>query len=242
MRAALVLASIFVLSACNMRADAEPGDVASGGGTQRSYNLTGFKAVSLAGSQDVIVRVGAAHSVRAQGDAETLDRLSIEVEGSSLRIGMKKGKWTDLGSRSSRTTIYVTLPAIDAAAVTGSGDMRVDRVEGTRFSANVTGSGDLDIAAMRVAEANFSVTGSGGIRASGSAQRTSTSVTGSGEVDIAGLDTGTASFQVMGSGDVRARVTQQASVSLMGSGDVSITGPARCSVSKKGSGNVRCGA
>jgi hypothetical protein len=223
-----------------MSADAQRNaDRPRGQTTQRSYDLTGFKAVSLAGSQDVIVRVGPAFSVRAEGEAEMLDRLDIQVEGSSLRVGMKKGNWMDFGSRS-KTTIYVTLPALEAAAVAGSGDMRIDRVEGNRFSAAVSGSGDLAVGAIRVADAEFAVTGSGAIRASGSAERASSSVTGSGDLDLGGLETGTAAVAVVGSGDVRARVMQQANVSIIGSGDVSISGPAKCSVTKKGSGDVRC--
>jgi hypothetical protein len=238
MRAALLLASVLVLAACNMAANAQR-DQGGGGATQRSYDLTGFNAVSLAGSQDVIVRVGPAHSVRAEGDAKMLERLSIEVEGGNLRIGMKKGNWSDFGSRS-KTTIHVTLPALEAAAIAGSGDMRIDRVEGNRFSATVSGSGDLSIDAVRVADAEFAVTGSGAIRASGNAQRASNSVTGSGDLDLGGLETGTAAMAIVGSGDIRARVMQQANVSIIGSGDVSISGPAKCSVTKRGSGNVRC--
>jgi hypothetical protein len=240
MRAALLLTSVLALAACNMSADAQRNDDRPRGPTtQRSYNLTGFTGVSLAGSQDVIVRVGPAHSVRADGEAEMLDRLDIQVEGGSLRIGMKKGNWMDFGSRSN-TTIHVTLPTLEAAAIAGSGDMRIDRVEGNRFSASVSGSGDLSIEAVRVADAEFAVTGSGAIRASGNAQRASSSVTGSGDMDLGGLETGTAAMAIVGSGDIRARVMQQANVSIMGSGDVSISGPAKCSVTKKGSGDVRC--
>jgi hypothetical protein len=240
MRAALLLVSVLSLAACNMAADAQRNnDRPRGPTTQRSYDLTGFKGVSLAGSQDVIVRVGPAFSVRAEGEAEMLDRLDIQVERGSLRVGMKRGNWTDFGSRS-KTVIHVTLPALEAAAVAGSGDMRIDRVEGNRFSAAVSGSGDLSVDAVRVADAEFAVTGSGAIRAAGSAQRASSSVTGSGDLDLGGLETGTAAVAVVGSGDVRARVMQQANVSIVGSGDVSISGPAKCAVSKKGSGNVRC--
>jgi hypothetical protein len=240
MRASLLLASVLIVAGSNMPAEAQRSDGYSGSATKRSYNLTGFNGVSLAGSQDVIVSVGPAHSVRAEGEAEMLDRLDMSVEGRSLRIGMKRGNWLNFGSRS-KTRIFVTLPAIEAAAVAGSGDMRIDRVQGSRFSGRVAGSGDLQIGAMRVGEAEFAISGSGGIRASGTAQRASSSVTGSGDIDIGGLETRTARVAVVGSGDVRARAMQQANVTIRGSGDVSISGSAKCSVSKKGSGDVRCG-
>jgi hypothetical protein len=242
MRTTLVLASALILGACNMAADAQEGPAGGGQRSQRSFDLAGFDAVSLAGPHDVIVTVGPAHSVRAEGDAETLGRLKIEVQGSSLKIGMERGNWPDGWKRDRpKTTIYVTLPAIRAAAIAGSGDMRVDRVETNRFAGSIAGSGDLRIASLRATDADFSIAGSGGITAAGSASSTDISVAGSGDVNLEGFETRTAAVSVVGSGDVRARAMESASVSIMGSGDVTLTGTARCSVNKRGSGSVNCG-
>jgi hypothetical protein len=241
MRKISLLACVAALGACNMAADAREGSDA-GPMTQRSYNLAGFDAVSLAGSHDVIVRVGPAHSVRAEGPAAVLDRLEIEVENGSLKIGTKRGPgWSFSGNRP-RTVIHVTMPAIRAAAIGGSGDMRIDPVEGGRFAASIGGSGDMDIASLRVGGADFSIAGSGGIRAAGRADQANVSVQGSGDMDLEALETRTASVSVIGSGDVRARAMSAANVSIMGSGDVSITGSARCNVNKMGSGSLRCGS
>jgi hypothetical protein len=157
-----------------MAADAQQGPSPGGGGTQRSFNLAGFDSVSLAGPHDVVVTVGPRHRVRAEGDAETLDRLNVEVDGTRLKIGMKKGNWTSgWKNNRSKTIVYVTLPALRAAAIAGSGDMRVDNVQSDRFDASIAGSGDLQIASLRAGDAKFSIAGSGNITAAaGSAQRT----------------------------------------------------------------------
>lgn len=240
MRKAMILVSTLVLAACNMVAEAQGGsDRASGPVTQRSYDLTGFDEVALAGSQDVIVAVGGAHAVRAEGPAEVLDRLDIRVEGDTLRVGMKKGNWSWSSDRP-RTRIFVTLPALRAAAVAGSGDMQVDRVAGNSFSASVAGSGDLQIAELKVGEAQFSVAGSGDIRAVGTAERSNVSVAGSGDVDTSGLQVRTTSASVVGSGDVRVHASDTANVSIVGSGDVWVAGSARCTINKRGSGEVHC--
>lgn len=240
MRSALILASMLALGACNMAAEAQEG---SGGGqrAERRFDLAGFDAVLLAGPHDVIVTVGAAHSVRAEGDPETLDRVEIEVEGGTLRIGAKKGKWSFGWTDRAKTTIYVSLPAIRAASIAGSGDMRVDRVQSERFAASIAGSGDLQIAALRTADAKFSIAGSGNISASGTAQRAGISIAGSGDVNLEGFEARSAEVSIVGSGDVRARAMETADVSIMGSGDVMLSGSARCNVNKRGSGSVRCG-
>ncbi len=240
MRGAFLLATVFALAACNMAADAQPG-AGSAKMTQRSYQLAGFTGVSVAGPHDVVVAVGPAYSVRAEGPAELLDRLEIKLEGRNLEIGTRKGKWPNGSRHSDKVRIHVTMPVIEAASVAGSGDIRIDRVEGSRFAGSIGGSGDIDVAALRVGEASFSVAGSGNIRASGSAGRSSVSVAGSGDVDLEALEARTASVSIVGSGDVRARAMETADVSIMGSGDVTLSGSARCSVSKMGSGSVRCG-
>lgn len=240
MRAALILAATGLLGACNMSANAEGGDQSAGPATQRSFDLAGFDSVSLAGPHDVIVRVGGAHSVRAEGGSAVLDRLEMKVDGSNLEIGTKRGNWSFRNAP--KTTIFVTMPAIRAAAIAGSGDMRIDRAEGQDFSAAIGGSGDIEVAALRVQEGNFSIAGSGNIRASGSAGRSKVSIAGSGDVDVSGVEARSADVSIVGSGNVRARAMEKADVSIMGSGDVDISGPAKCSVNKMGSGGVRCGA
>ena len=242
MRVAILLSTL-ALTACNS-AEAQRGDTASAGpATQRSYDLAGFQGVGLAGSQNVIVTVGPAYSIRAEGDAESLDRLDIRVENGTLKIGAKKNSWSvGWNSNRPRTTVYVSVPALASAAIAGSGDMRIDRVQGQRFAASIAGSGDMDIAALRVGEAKFSIAGSGGIKAAGNAATSNISIAGSGDLDLQGLETRTASISVMGSGNVRARAMETANVSVMGSGDVNIEGSARCTVNKRGSGGVRCGA
>lgn len=230
-----ILGAAALLGACTSNAK-EGGEAR----TQRDFPVPAFDRVTLAGSHDVVVSVGGASAVRAEGDAEALDRLEVRVEDGHLRIGSRgRGGWTWSGHR--RVTVYVTAPALAGAAVTGSGDMRVDRVEGPSFDGAVTGSGDLEVGAVRVGRASFSVTGSGNLRAAGSAEQARVSVTGSGDADLVGLDSRSAEVRVMGSGDASLRATQTAAVTLTGSGDVSVSGGARCSVRKHGSGDVRCG-
>jgi hypothetical protein len=240
MRNAIILASVLALGACG-GAFAETRD--DGPAVQRGFNVGGFNSVALGGAHNVVVTVGGAPSVRAVGPAAALDRLDIRVENGALRIGSKREDHWNFGFRHDRprVTIYVTVPALASASIGGSGDMRIDKVEGERFSAQIGGSGDMQIGQLRVGEAAFSVAGSGDVKAAGAAQRTQISIAGSGDVDLPNLESRRASISVVGSGDVRARVMEAADVSVMGSGDVIIGGGAKCSIHKMGSGDVRCG-
>ena len=237
--AAALLSTVLIATACHAGGHAEETRPM----VQRNIQVPGpFDRIALAGSTDVVVAVGGAPSIRAEGEAETLDRLEITVEGGQLHIGLRAGSrgWFHWGSRRG-VTVHVTVPALAAASIAGSGDMRIDRVEGPRFAGSVTGSGDLDVGALAVGEASFSVTGSGDIRAAGRSQRASATVVGSGDLRLGGLETANATLSVAGSGDIGIRATETAAVELRGSGDVTVSGPARCTIDKSGSGDVHCG-
>ena len=242
MRLAVILLAGLAAAACNMTASAQKGEGRGGPAVQPSYALTGFDAVGSAGSHDVIVTVGGQHAVRAEGDAETLDRLEIEVEDGTLKIRPRKDSSWSMGWGDDRpkTRIFVSMPSIRAAAVAGSGDIQIDRVQGDRFKASVAGSGDIQIAQMQVREAEFAIAGSGDIKASGTAESTSAKIAGSGDIDIGGVQVRTASASIAGSGDIHINASETADISIVGSGNVDVAGSARCNVSKRGSGEVRC--
>ena len=101
---------------------------------QRDFQVGAFDRVALAGSHDVVVTVGGAPSVRAEGDAEALERLDIRVENGELRIGIASAA---AGSRSATIAASPSTspcPALDGASIGGSGDIRIDRVAGRSAS------------------------------------------------------------------------------------------------------------
>ena len=239
----LALGLIIPLAACSFswNGDTEgSGAAASGAGATRTYQVTGFNGIDLRGSDDVDVRVGAGFSIRAEGPAEQLDRLRIDRDGDTLDIGRQKN--SNFGwSKGAKVKIFVTVPRLTDASVSGSGNMAIDRIEGSSFEGGVAGSGNLDVAALRVDDARFSVAGSGNVHASGTVRSLKVEIAGSGDVDATRLRAQSASVEVAGSGSVRAVVDGPAQVDMMGSGDVDLGPNARCTTSKMGSGSVRCG-
>jgi hypothetical protein len=242
MRSAMILVSVLLLGACNLSANAEgrDGGGEAGPAARRDFQVGGFERISLAGSHNVIVQVGGAPSVRAEGDAKLIERLEITVEGGELRIGSKESFSFGFKGHRKPLTIHVTAPSLTAANLSGSGDLRIDKVEGERFAGAISGSGDIDVAALKVGQADFSISGSGRIRAVGTAQSSNAAIAGSGDLDLAQFEVRTTKVDIAGSGDVQTRAMESADISIMGSGDVTVSGPAKCNVSKMGGGDVRC--
>lgn len=207
---------------------------------QRSFEVGAFNEVEVAGAHDVIVTVGGAPSVRAEGDREALERLEVEVEDGRLRIGHRRSRnWFGGGSRRG-VTVHVTAPTLAGASLAGSGDLRVDRVQAETFTAGLAGSGDLEIGELRAQRARFSIAGSGGINAAGAVEQAEVSIAGSGDVSLDSLAVRRASVEVAGSGDVSLSASETVEGSIMGSGNLTVRGSAQCSVTRMGSGTIRC--
>lgn len=241
--AALIAALPLLACSYHSDDDSKPGVAGSGTGTSRNYAVADFTGVDLRGSDDVDIRVGTGFSVRAEGPSAELDKLKIEKVGDTLRIGRINGSGFQWGGGSHKgVTVFVTMPRIAEAAIAGSGNMSVDRVDGQSFKGESAGSGDLDVASLNVQTGDFSIAGSGGMKLKGSSRHLKIAIAGSGDVDAGGLKAEGADVSVAGSGGVRADVTGPAQVSVMGSGDVDLGSGAKCSTSKMGSGDVHCGS
>lgn len=230
------------LAACSYASSSEMTGTkiaASGSGATRSYAVDDFSKVQLRGSDDVDVRVGTGFSVRAEGPSEELDKLEIVRDGDQLKVGRKSQSGISWGSHA-KVKVYVTMPRIAAASVAGSGDMAIDRAEGSSFDASVAGSGDLAVAALAVDRASLNIAGSGGLSAAGTTRTLNVSIAGSGDVSARGLKAASASVSIMGSGNLAAAVEGPAKVTIMGSGDAALGPKAQCTTTKMGSGSVTC--
>lgn len=230
--------STAVLTIGGVAANAQSGASSS----QRSYQVGAFDSVTAAGPNNVVVTVGGGTSVRAEGPADILDRMEVVVEDGDLEIRPRREfrnnyRWND----SRKATFYVSAPRLNAAAIAGSGDMRIDRIVGDKFSGSIAGSGNLDVASLRVSNAHLSIAGSGDLSARGSANRSHLSIAGSGNLKVRDVASRNASVSIAGSGNVDLNAAETADISIVGSGDVDVAGTARCSVSRIGGGAVRCG-
>jgi hypothetical protein len=232
---AALLAGV-ALGACSTSGGAQ----ASGVQGQRSFEVGAFETVELEGSHNVVVQVGPAPSVRAEGDTAALERLDIRVENGRLRIGTERSGW-NLFRSGGRVTVYVTTPTLSGADIAGSGDVRVGPVQSQRFAGSIAGSGNLFLERLQAETAAFDIAGSGSVRAAGQARQASIDIAGSGDAELSGLQAQNAEVSIAGSGNVALHASERVSGEIMGSGDVSVTGGARCSITKLGSGDVSCG-
>ena len=234
MRNTVLIIPALLLSACGV-AESTP----SGPSGTRSFDVSGFDEVELAGSDNVRIIAGPAFSVQATGPEKTLEKLKIEVSGSTLSIGRKRSM--SIGwSNDKSALVTVTMPMIKGATLAGSGDMAVDSVAAPEFEADLAGSGNLTVKSAQVERLKVNLAGSGNVTLAGATKSIDVSIAGSGNVMAKDVSATDADISIAGSGNVDARASGAASVSILGSGDVNISGTANCKTTKMGSGSVRC--
>lgn len=210
---------------------------------EESWMVENFEAISVGGSHDVVVTTGESQRVVAIGDRDALDRLSVKVEGRTLKIGTRSsgGDWLPWSGGNRSVDIRVTVPVLTEARLGGSGDMAISMMKGETVKLSLAGSGDMSVGRIDAESAQLSIAGGGDMVVNGVCRTADYRISGSGTIDGSRLACRSLDASVAGSGDVAASASESAKVSVAGSGDVTISGGAKCETKVAGSGTVRCG-
>lgn len=199
--------------------------------------LKDFRAVVLTGPDDVVISHGAQYAVKVEGDKDAVDQLNLVVEDGALRIGRRSG---GLGGHGGDAQVHVTMPSLVGISLVGSGDMRVDRLEGRQVRVDMLGAGNLDVAQVLADSADVSLTGAGDLKIAGKAKTARLRTAGAGDIRAAGLATDKLKLDVVGAGDVAARANKAAEISIIGPGNAQVIGTTACRISKTGPGDAAC--
>lgn len=212
------------------------------GAATRSFPVPGFVKIRVEGPYTVRVRTGAKVSVRASGPANGIDRLVVEPRGQMLVLTSEKGwNWDPRHWNSGKIVVDVTVPMLEAAELTGPGDLTIDRIRATAFSAAVSGPGNLTVARLDTSRLSARLTGPGGLTITGKTGRADAALTGPGDIRAAGLAVDLLTASLTGPGTMSIGPTRVARANLTGPGDIRIAGRPSCTVRKTGPGSIRCG-
>jgi putative autotransporter adhesin-like protein len=186
----------------------------SGVAATQSRDLPPFASVDLAGTNNVVAHVGGTQSVVVHADDNLIELVTTDVRSGELVIA-------DSGSFTARTPmrVDVSVPTLDAVALSGDGIMTVDAVSARQFTVQLPGSGVL--------------------RASGTVHRLDATLGGSGDVQLEGLTARDATVAVTGSGRLQVHATATLDASVSGSGAIFYAGePRHVTTSVTGTGAI----
>lgn len=190
----------------------------SGVAATQARDVRSFGAVDLAGSSNVTIHVGGKQAVVVRADDNLLDRVTTQVEGETLVIGTTPGSF----EARSPMSVEVTVPALEALTLSGSGIVTADGIDTDRLTVALPGSGVL--------------------RASGKASVLDVRHAGSGDAQLDGLVAADAHAVLSGSGRIVLTATESLDAAVPGSGAIFYGGdPAQVTTDVTGSGVVMRG-
>jgi hypothetical protein len=191
--AALLGLMVVLLAGCGS------GVTASGNTRTESRPLTGFDSVRFDAAGTLTIDRTGTDSVEVTADEALLPRLTTEVTGTTLRIGLQSG--TNASSLNSGDIRFrVTVAALTELEVSGAGDVTVTGVEGPALSVVQSGAGTIT-ASGRVTTSSVELSGTGAYDGKGlAAENVTVSVSGAGGAEVSA--SATLDARVSGVGDV----------------------------------------
>jgi hypothetical protein len=210
---------------------------------ERRYSLTDFERIQIEGPYQVRLATGASTSGRATGSQQALDRVSVEVQGSTLRVRPNRSSWGGYPGKANDPppTIILATRSLRTATVSGPGSLSVDKVRGLRLDLNLAGSGRIAIGSVDVDNLGLTLLGAGQVALGGRAKQAKLLVQGSASVDGRAFRADDVQLTAETAGTITLAAVRSAKVRSTGAGDVTISGSAACTVDAQGSGSVRCG-
>lgn len=209
---------------------------------ERRFAIQDFDRIIVEGPFAVRLTTGRATSASATGSSDSLNALSVEVQGMTLRIRRDSNAWTSTPNRPVEpATIVLTTRNLRSARVVGSGQLDIAGLSGLRADLVVQGTGRLRATGIDADNLSVGLAGSGNIELAGVAETFTADIQGSGSLLAPAFSAETATVSANTTGDVALAARRAATVNALGLGRVEIGGSPACTVRGAGAGEVRCG-
>lgn len=209
---------------------------------ERRYSVTDFDRVQVDGPYQVTLTTGGPSQAMAVGDQPAIDRVSVDVQGRTLRVRPNPSAWGGYpGARSGPVRLVLSTRDLRGAAVIGAGSLAIDRARGLRFDLSLSGSGSLTVGSADADTMILASVGSGAIAIAGKAKQLRLTVEGSGDFNGRALIAEDAQIVTGTSGTVVVGAARIAKVTARGLGPVDILGSPACTLSGPAAALVQCG-
>lgn len=210
--------------------------------------------IELSGPVNLTLRQGPTASLEVRGEQRLLANIDTNTDGGILHIGPRG----ILLRHRTPIEVLVTLPQLEALAVSGSGthtasgfagdhlDLTLDGSGDMRFNGRyqeivtaVRGSGDLELTGGNSERVQANVEGSGNLTLVGATRSMTAGLHGSGDLDGRHLQADDIDLVHTGSGTSTVYASKNLHAEITGSGNVTVYGnPNNRSVTRNGSGTI----
>lgn len=208
---------------------------------EEKRDVATFSEISLRVPGKLYLEQGSPQSVRIVAKQSTLDEIITEVKGRKLAIRFPNKNIFQRNFNPGKIEIYITVPEVDALAVSGSGDILADELESRILELAISGSGNISIEELESDRVKASISGSGNVRIDdgGVADELNIAISGSGNFKSNGFEADEVTVNTSGSGNCNVISNGAIKARIAGSGNVYYKGNASIDASVAGSGKVK---
>lgn len=201
-----------VSSACSV--GQSTGNAASGNAQSQTRDVHGFDSVEFASAGRLTISQAGTDSLQISADDNILPKLTSEVTGTTLRLGVQSG--ADIGS--SNVTYVVNVKQLKRVVLSGAGDVNVTGIDGPDLSVTQNGGGT--------------------ITASGRASRAAVELSGTGDYDGRKLTSEDVQASVSGTGTAVVNASRTLVARVTGIGSIQYLGDPKVTQEVTGVGHV----
>ncbi|MBV4359484.1 head GIN domain-containing protein [Pinibacter aurantiacus] len=229
----VIIASIAILFSMNACKKV----VGEGPVVTQERTTSAFTALHSKISSDVFFSNGNEYKIRIEAQQNIIDVMETIISGSELQIRFRN----DVNIKSHEAIrVYVTAPEVKSFTQSGSGTVNVQNdLTVDNLNLQISGSGNIKISKVEGDQISSHISGSGNIQvAQGTANKVNADISGSGNIDLINVLSKNASTTTSGSGGIKVYVTDNLDSRISGSGTVWYRGNPRVSANISGSGRV----
>jgi hypothetical protein len=209
--------------------------------TTETRELEVFDRIRLDGFGSVRLTQGERHRVIVEADSDVMPRITAEVDGGVLILGLKRQGWMEgLRRKKLSITFDVTAEVIRGLALSGVGRIDAPEIKTDALDVLVSGAGAIEIGSLNAESLDVVLSGAGSCEISGKVGKQSLSLSGAGSYMASELESDTATALVSGAGDATILVRDTLDARVSGSGSIRYEGGATVRQRVTGVGSIRC--
>ena len=214
-------------------APAQPTEEPTTDGDGAERDVSGFDQVSLEGVGTLLIAQGDAEALTIDAEARVLRRIETVVEGGTLYIRPERGY------RTREEIVYnLTVETLSGIAVSGSAQVRAQRLETDSLRVSLSGSSTAAIDEHLAQSLDVEASGSNSATLAGTVDSQTVDFGQTGTYDAANLESRVATVSVEGTARAIVNVSESLDASASGASSIGYYGDPEVSQSTSGVGSV----
>lgn len=194
---------------------------------RRTVDVRGFTAVSTGWGIDVEIATSEGWTVDVSADRQAIDRIVVEVRGSTLWIGLREGTGVRARYLASMGRVGVALPVLERLDVTGGSTAEVSIDQPGRDLAIALSRGSILSGSLACSGFSLSASSSSTAELSGTADRVDLAGSDRAKLKLTGLATPSMHAVLTGGSTAAVAVSSRLTVEAAGGSRLSYRGDAR---------------